>query len=350
MADNGLLIGIDFGTGSSKGVLVRPNGEMVAQEAREHRTSNPRPGFFEHDAEDVWWHDFTSIVEALLAKADGPIVGVCTSGIGPCQLPADADGQPLRPAILYGVDTRAYKEVAELTEKYGDDEVVRRAITNVQSNQHKVRARPIIATAISGHGTSCRMNSTHNMSGIGETSGLVSDAKSTLPNPREMTRSGKYDVAAVLRNRRSGSQTRDALEHRTQADARAARAVRGRRLSCFQNGPYENYICHAAKRRSTAAAIRNNLRSWLLRATSISPTGSPPARGSGSEIAQRSKKLTIAGLRRSSPFLAVKPSLLETSAIVGATIGVVGNTSASRSERRASIARTRAVRSRSIAI
>ena len=41
MADNGLLIGIDFGTGSSKGVLVRPNGEMVAQEALEHRTSNP---------------------------------------------------------------------------------------------------------------------------------------------------------------------------------------------------------------------------------------------------------------------------------------------------------------------
>ena len=70
---------------------------------------------------------------------------------------------------------------------------------------------------------------------------------------------------------------------------------------------------------------------------SISPTGSPPARGS--EIAQRSKKLTIAGLRSTSPFLAVKRSLLETSAIVGATIGVVGNTSASRSERRASIAR-----------
>ena len=47
-------------------------------------------------------------------------------GIGPCQLPADADGRPLRPAILYGVDTRAYKEVAELTDRYGDDEIVRR--------------------------------------------------------------------------------------------------------------------------------------------------------------------------------------------------------------------------------
>jgi NAD(P)-dependent dehydrogenase (short-subunit alcohol dehydrogenase family) len=57
-------------------------------------------------------------------------------------------------------------------------------------------------------------------------------------------------------------------------------------------------ISYAAKSRSIAAAIRNNLRSWPLRATSISPTGSPPTRGSGIEIAQRSKKLTSAGLRR----------------------------------------------------
>ena len=51
---------------------------------------------------------------------------MCTSGIGPCQLPADADGKPLRPAILYGVDTRSYKEVAGLTGRYGDDAVVQR--------------------------------------------------------------------------------------------------------------------------------------------------------------------------------------------------------------------------------
>jgi len=124
VADKGLLIGVDFGTGSSKGVLVRSDGEVVAQHALEHRTSHPRPGFFEHDAEQVWWHDFTTIVRTLLADAEAPVVGVCTSGIGPCQLPADADGNPLRPAILYGVDTRASKEVAELTAKYGDDAIL----------------------------------------------------------------------------------------------------------------------------------------------------------------------------------------------------------------------------------
>ena len=76
MADKGLLIGVDFGTGSSKGVLVRSDGEVVAQHALEHRTSHPRPGFFEHDAEQVWWHDFTTIVRTLLADAEAPVVGV----------------------------------------------------------------------------------------------------------------------------------------------------------------------------------------------------------------------------------------------------------------------------------
>jgi hypothetical protein len=52
---------------------------------------------------------------------------------------------------------------------------------------------------------------------------------------------------------------------------------------------------HVTRQRgSTAVAIWNNWRSWL-RATSISPTGSPPTRGNGTNMAQRSKKLTIAG-------------------------------------------------------
>ncbi|MET0235892.1 MAG: hypothetical protein ABW224_14705 [Kibdelosporangium sp.] len=37
------------------------------------------------------------------------------SGIGPCLLPADAEGSPSRPAILYGVDTRATEEIELLT-------------------------------------------------------------------------------------------------------------------------------------------------------------------------------------------------------------------------------------------
>jgi xylulokinase len=52
-----LLLGIDIGTASSKAVLATPAGEIVSRAAREHSTSMPRPGWFEHDAEEVWWAD-----------------------------------------------------------------------------------------------------------------------------------------------------------------------------------------------------------------------------------------------------------------------------------------------------
>jgi len=54
---NDILLGIDIGTGSSKGVLATPEGEVVATAARPHGLSLPRPGWAEVDAEDVWWAD-----------------------------------------------------------------------------------------------------------------------------------------------------------------------------------------------------------------------------------------------------------------------------------------------------
>ncbi|MGH2949916.1 MAG: FGGY family carbohydrate kinase, partial [Solirubrobacteraceae bacterium] len=123
----GLLLGVDLGTSSSKGVLVTPSGEVVARAERPHELSLPRPGFAEHDAEAVWWADFSAICRELLAQASAPPVAVCASGIGPCLLAADAAGRPLRPAILYGIDTRATEEIAELTERFGEEAIVGRA-------------------------------------------------------------------------------------------------------------------------------------------------------------------------------------------------------------------------------
>jgi xylulokinase len=116
-----LLLGVDIGTSSSKGVLSRPDGEVVATAQKEHELSMPRPGWAEHDAEGVWWEDFVSICRELLEKADDRVTAVCTSGIGACLLPADEEGRPLRPAILYGIDTRAEREIEELGERYGEE-------------------------------------------------------------------------------------------------------------------------------------------------------------------------------------------------------------------------------------
>ncbi|AFU01447.1 FGGY-family carbohydrate kinase [Nocardia brasiliensis] len=123
-----LFLGVDIGTASSKGVLTRADGRVVARSERAHRVSTPKPGWVEHDAETVWWADFTAIAGDLVGAADGAaLAGLAVSGIGPCLLPADANGTPLRPAILYGVDTRATAEIAQLEAEFGTQAVLRRA-------------------------------------------------------------------------------------------------------------------------------------------------------------------------------------------------------------------------------
>ncbi len=130
MAD--VFCGIDIGTSSSKGVLVTADGEIVARASRAHDTATPRPGWVEHDAEGVWWADFLAIAKELTA-AGHRIAGLGVSGIGPVLLTADRDGSPLRPAILYGVDTRASTEIAELTGELGAEEILRRGGTPLSS-------------------------------------------------------------------------------------------------------------------------------------------------------------------------------------------------------------------------
>jgi xylulokinase len=125
--DTALLLGVDIGTSSSKGVLVTTDGQLIAQASRPHRTSTPHPGWVEHDAESVWWAGFTAVVRELVdAAGDRTLAGLGVSGIGPCVLPANGDGAPLRPAILYGVDTRATAEIDELTGELGTEAILQR--------------------------------------------------------------------------------------------------------------------------------------------------------------------------------------------------------------------------------
>ena len=129
MAD--VLLGVDIGTSSTKGVITHADGTVVASAQRRHRTEHPRPGFVEHDPEGMWWKDFRDITAELLPQADGPVVGVSVSGIGATTLPADANGEPLRHAILYGIDTRAGAEIDECVERYGADTMVERCLMTI---------------------------------------------------------------------------------------------------------------------------------------------------------------------------------------------------------------------------
>ncbi len=117
-----LLLGIDIGTYSAKGVLCNPEGDVLASHVVEHGLSLPRPGWAEQDADAVWWNGLVAICHELLGdRYGGADVGaVAVSAIGPCMLPVDANGRPLRPGVLYGIDTRAQAEIDWLNEQYGD--------------------------------------------------------------------------------------------------------------------------------------------------------------------------------------------------------------------------------------
>ena len=90
-----LLMGIDVGTFSSKGVLCTAGGEIVAQQQIEHGLSIPRPGWAEHDADGVWWHDLCLISHALLDGAHvtgDAVAALAVSALGADLVPLDAQG------------------------------------------------------------------------------------------------------------------------------------------------------------------------------------------------------------------------------------------------------------------
>ena len=119
-------LGIDIGTFSSRGILLDQQYHLVADTSVPHSMDNPKPGYFEHDALLVWWSDFCTLSRSLLAQSGvdpSEIACVGASALGTDCLPVDENCEPLRPAILYGIDSRASQEADWLTEHYGSERV-----------------------------------------------------------------------------------------------------------------------------------------------------------------------------------------------------------------------------------
>jgi xylulokinase len=117
-----VVLGVDIGTSSSKCALVDLEGRLLASATRTHTVSRPRPGHVEMDG-DVWWDEFVALSRELLSGRSVEVQAVGVSGMGPCVLLVDEGGAQLRPAILYGVDTRSTSQIVSLTERYGDEAI-----------------------------------------------------------------------------------------------------------------------------------------------------------------------------------------------------------------------------------
>ncbi|MDD2960331.1 MAG: FGGY-family carbohydrate kinase [Lachnospiraceae bacterium] len=116
------LLGFDVGTSESKGSLTDLTGHILATAAVTHAIRSPQPGFAEHDPVNDWLHDFKIVIKELLVKVNGSSEEIAAVGISTIMAAVtmvDENCEPLRNAILYGIDTRCVAQADELNQKIG---------------------------------------------------------------------------------------------------------------------------------------------------------------------------------------------------------------------------------------
>lgn len=112
-----VFAGIDVGTSGVRGVAVRATGEVVASEARPLPPERCPSGTHEQDPAG-WWQTLSAVTQALARAVPGPeIAGVAVTSTSGSLVVAGAEGEPLRPAILYD-DPRAGATPARLNASY----------------------------------------------------------------------------------------------------------------------------------------------------------------------------------------------------------------------------------------
>jgi glycerol kinase len=114
---------IDQGTTSSRCMLFDAAGAVAAVAQQEHRQIFPRPGWVEHDAEEIW-ANVEAVVVGALAKAGASAADVAAVGVTNQRETTvvweKASGKPIANAIVWQ-DTRTDKLVAELGGAAGQD-------------------------------------------------------------------------------------------------------------------------------------------------------------------------------------------------------------------------------------
>ncbi|MDO5746066.1 MAG: FGGY family carbohydrate kinase [Actinomycetaceae bacterium] len=153
---NECVIGVDVGTSSTKGVLTTIDGTVLATTIRNHKVDNPRPGHFEMDG-NIWWEEFQSIAQELLAHAPGKVSAIGLSGMGPCVFITDAHFTPLAPAILYGIDTRAQSQIDTLNSQLGATDIFQSTDSYLSSQAAGPKLRWFLDNHPQHHNASIRL-------------------------------------------------------------------------------------------------------------------------------------------------------------------------------------------------
>lgn len=118
-----VVLGIDIGTGSLKGMLLDTEKGVLAVRAKEYGVDFPRPGFAEQDPR-VWWSAFLDVLNALrdAVRPEAEIAAVGLSGQMHGLVLADENGEAVRPAILW-LDQRSKEQLAAIGRRMSESEM-----------------------------------------------------------------------------------------------------------------------------------------------------------------------------------------------------------------------------------
>jgi xylulokinase len=121
-----LTLGVDIGTTNVKArVLDTATGKVVAKGSREHPLFHPKPGWAEQEADNYWRAVVAAIRECLDQGSFGDSIGgVALSGLVGVTLAVDAQGRPLRPAMIW-MDARSGRECQDIRDAVGEDAINR---------------------------------------------------------------------------------------------------------------------------------------------------------------------------------------------------------------------------------
>lgn len=119
------FIGIDSSTTATKALLIDEQGDVVAVAATEYGYETPRPLWSEQDP-NLWWNGAVSSIRQAMAKAGikaDDVHGIGLTGQMHGLVLLDADGQVLRPAILWN-DQRTGAQCDEIRRRIGKERLI----------------------------------------------------------------------------------------------------------------------------------------------------------------------------------------------------------------------------------
>jgi len=119
-----LILVIDEGTTSTRAMLFDANGAFLACEQRELEQSYPRPGWVEHDPEEIWAKSLACAQAAVAAAGGtGRIAGIgITNQRETIVFWSRASGRALAPAIVW--QDRRTAELCERLKEEGEEEAL----------------------------------------------------------------------------------------------------------------------------------------------------------------------------------------------------------------------------------